>query len=642
MRLQQKNHRLRQRTAALASGLTALAIGLTSLPAAGSAATGAMAATTDAATVPATAATTAAAPAASATATRAKAGAKAGANAAGQPAPADLIVRNGKIYTVDSASPWIEAFAVRGGRYVAAGSNARVARFAGPATRVIDLHGAMVMPGINDVHAHPLDGAYEDLYTCNFAPPSTLAQILARVADCAARAEAGDWVVGGAWSSTLLAEVSTPAALAALDQAAGGHPVLLRDDTFHNRWANSAALQLGGIAPAGAGGLLKEFPAFAALEKKIPPRSKARQLAAAQAAGATLSAFGITGVQEAYSSEPILAVWHAADRQYGLPFHMVASLAAMPAPAPAADAPADAPAERTGLALADVRETYRSANLQPDFAKLFLDGVPPARTADFLEPYVPDAEHGAHFHGASNFTLEQLTQLLAQLDRRGIPVKMHATGDGSVRLALDAVQEVRRRNGAGGPRHQIAHASFIAPADLVRFRQLGVTAEISPMLWYPTGPGLAIAAAIGEQRASHIFPVKSLLQSGALVAAGSDWPAGQPTASPWLGIEGLVTRRDPSGAMPGALWPEQAIDLAAALRIYTLNGAVAMGLGKETGSIEVGKWADFIVLDHNLFQAPPTTLHTTTVAQTYFRGAQVHPRIAPATASNIAYPQETK
>lgn len=550
--------------------------------------------------------------------------------AAGAAPPPDLIVRNGAIYTVQGKSAWVEAFAVRDGRYVAVGKNAEIDRLGGPATRVVDLHGAMAMPGINDVHAHPLDGAYEDLYACNFGPDSTLPQILARVTDCAGRAEPGDWIVGGAWSSKLLGELGAAGALQAFDQASGGHPVLLRDDTFHNRWANSAAMQRAAISaqtpdPAGGiivrdakgalTGLFKEFAAFLPIEHQIPPRTPERQLNAARAAGKTLVAFGITGVQDAFSSENILATWHRLDSTEGLPLHMVSSLSAMP--------PAS-PQERSGMALVAVREQYRSANLSPDFAKLFLDGVPPARTSDFIDPYLPDHEHGHDFHGKSNYTYDQLVALLTELDRSGVAVKMHATGDGSVRLALDAIAEVRRRNGMPGQRHQIAHSSFIAASDIGRYRALNVTADISPMLWFPTGLGQAIAMAIGSERAEHIFPVRNLLNAGALVAGGSDWPAGQPTANPWIGIEGLVTRRNPLHQMPGALWPEQGVDLATALRIYTLNSAEAMGLGGQTGSIEPGKSADFIVLDRNLFKVPVEQVHEVAVQQTYFRGRQVH------------------
>lgn len=547
--------------------------------------------------------------------------------------PADLIVRNGLIHTMARPGEQVQAFAVRDGRYVAVGANAAIDRLVGPATRVVDLAGAMAMPGINDVHMHPLDGAYEDLFACNVGPDSDLPQIVARVADCASRAAPGDWIVGGAWSSNLLGQLSTPAALAALDRAGAGHPVVLRDDSFHNRWANSAALRLAGITAASVSpgngvidkdpatgaptGLLKEFAAFATLEQAIPPRTDARQSQAAAAAGVTLASFGITGVQDAYANEAMLRVWRQADRDGKLPLHMVSSLPAMPA------AGADEVATRALLA---GRRDYAGAHLHPTFAKLFLDGVPPARTAEFLTPYLPDQEHGAHFHGKSNFTRAQLAERLAALDREGIAVKLHATGDGSLRLALDAIEDVRKRNGMPGQRHQIAHASFIADSDIGRFKRLNVTADISPMLWYPTGPGMAIAAAIGAERAGRIFPVRSLVKAGALVAGGSDWPAGQSTPDPWLGIEGLVTRRDPLRRIPGALWPEQAVDIDTALRIYTINSATAMGLGATTGSIAPGKSADFIVLNQNLYAVPSERIHETRVEHTYFQGRQVYTR----------------
>ncbi|MBT0963863.1 amidohydrolase [Denitromonas iodatirespirans] len=554
--------------------------------------------------------------------------------AAQVPAKADLVVRNGPIYTMADEQSRVEAFAVRDGRYVFRGSNTEVMAYVGPDTQILDLHGTqMAMPGINDVHMHPLDGAYEDLYACNMAPNLPLPAVLARVADCVQRAEPGDWIVGAAWGSGLIPEVSTADALAALDKVSGAHPVVLRDDSFHNRWVNSEVMRRVGItaesisppgseivkdAASGApSGLLKEFPAFLAVMKQIPPRTPERQTQAAIAAGKTLNAFGITGAQDAFDSEAILKIWHQVDREHGLPFHMVASLSAMPP---------EHPGDRTGIDLVDVRDQYRSANVRPAFAKLFLDGVPPARTAKFLAPYLPDHQHGNNYSGEAKYTLEQLTDLLTALDKRGVPVKMHATGDGSVRLALDAIEAVRKRNGPDGPQHQIAHASFIAPDDIPRFAQLDVVADISPMLWFPSGIHMAIASVIGKARADLFFPVKSLVQAGALVAGGSDWPAGQPTANPWIGIEGLVTRKDPMGIFPGALWAKQAVDLPTALRIYTRNSAEAMGLGQETGSIEVGKSADFIVLDQDILQLPVEQIHTVMPQRTFFKGKQVHAR----------------
>lgn len=549
-----------------------------------------------------------------------------------QPA-ADLILRNGQIYTQDAKQPWVDAVAIRRGVYMAVGKEKDVKRWIGPQTKVVDLQGAMAMPGINDVHQHPLDGGYEMLYACNFASNIAFEAMLESIRGCAQRAEPGDWIVGGAWGSQHQERLSQSDALRQLDAVSGGHPVFLRDDTFHNRWINSEALRLAGIvaatpSPEGGvivkdaasgtpSGLIKEFPAFRSVEALIPPRQEARKLHAIKQALAVNNGYGITGIQDAYTSDHALQLWSAQDKKEGLSAWLVASLPAMPSPDPT---------ERYGDALVTVRDQFRSPHVRPDFAKVFLDGVPPARTALFLEPYLEDTAHGAHFHGHANYELAELTAAIARLDKKGVPVKIHATGDGSVRLALDAIASVRQQNGMRGPRHHVAHVSFVAPEDIRRFRQLNVVADESPMLWFPTGLWFATQAVIGPERAARFWPVKDLLAAGAPVAGGSDWPAGQDTPNPWIGIEGLVTRRNPLGEIPGALWPEQAIDLAAALKVYTLDSANAMGLGKLTGSVTKGKSADLIVLDRNLFQTPPDKLHETQVMRTYFQGKAVFSR----------------
>jgi predicted amidohydrolase YtcJ len=202
--------------------------------------------------------------------------------------------------------------------------------------------------------------------------------------------------------------------------------------------------------------------------------------------------------------------------------------------------------------------------------------------------------------------------------------KIHCTGDAAVRDALDAIDVVRSFNGAG-PAHQIAHASFIDPADIPRFKALNVVADLSPIIWYPGPIVAAIMAVVPAERASRYWPNRDLLESGALLAAGSDWPV-MPQPDPWLGIQGMVTRRNPDNKTPGALWPEQALDLVDVIEIYTVNAARAMGLGFVTGSLEAGKSADFIILDRNLFDQPADRLASTKVTATYFEGRPVHER----------------
>lgn len=208
---------------------------------------------------------------------------------------------------------------------------------------------------------------------------------------------------------------------------------------------------------------------------------------------------------------------------------------------------------------------------------------------------------------------------------RGISAKIHCTGDASVRLVLDAVQKVREA-GLIEPKYHIAHGQFIHPDDLPRFAELGVTADISPSLWFPGVIAEAMKLVLPAERASRMHPNKTLLASGALVAGGSDWPVSvSPNA--WEGIYGLITRKDPTGAFPGTLWEEEAVTLADALRIYTVNCAKAMGLEELTGSLEVGKFADFILLSADPFEVELEELPLITAQQTWFSGQKVYDRL---------------
>jgi hypothetical protein len=200
---------------------------------------------------------------------------------------------------------------------------------------------------------------------------------------------------------------------------------------------------------------------------------------------------------------------------------------------------------------------------------------------------------------------------------------MHAAGDGSVRVALDAIEQVRATNGASGLRHEIAHAGFIHPEDVSRFAELNVTVDLSPYMWFPRPINDAILGAVGE-RALRYWPIKDLLESGANVAIGSDWPSVAESMNPWPAIEAMVTRRNPYTDAAEALWPEQAITLDQALEVFTLNGAKAYRLEQLTGSIEVGKSADLIVLNQNLFDVDITAISETQVETTFFEGRVVY------------------
>jgi len=548
---------------------------------------------------------------------------------------ADTLLRNGRIYTVDRERPWADCVAIRGGRFVAVGTQSDVQAFVGDGTEVIDLGGRMAMPGIIDIHNHIMMGGQADLYELRFPSNYSISQIAAVVKDAAVKAPRGAWIVGGQFGNDLLSKLNTDMAFAELDAASLGHPVLLRDDSYHNRWASAEALRLAevtaetpnpldgeigrdlrsgrltGLMVEAASGIVER--ALARAGHYTPEMDRA---AVARSIG-VLNSFGVTGFVDAASMQPIMAALKGLDDRGELSAWAVCAM------------PIVEPGFMFGMAgdeLFALRDSYRSAHVKPDYAKMFLDGVPGAKTAAFHEPYLADAVRGCCFRGSTMLSVPELIRWLGKCEKLGIAAKIHCAGDASVTQALDAIEVVRSFNGPTALIHHIAHASYIAPDDIPRFAELGVVADLSPIIWFPTIFLEAHKAAMGAERAERFWPNRDLKNAGALMAGGSDWPV-IPNPDPWHGIEGMVTRRNPAGDFPGvALWPEQALDLETVIEIYTINAARAAGLGGITGSIAVGKSADLIVLDQALFEIPADQIAETTVEMTFFEGRKVYER----------------
>jgi predicted amidohydrolase YtcJ len=545
---------------------------------------------------------------------------------------ADLILHSGRIYKVDARRGWAEALAVKDGKIIAVGTNKVVQRFRGNNTKLAELDGRMAMPGLVDVHNHHTRGGQLDLFEVSFPAGLSFDQILERVRERAGKMAPGEWLSGGIWSSELVSRLGQLSAKAELDAASQGRAVMLRDDSLHNRWVNSKALELIGITnqtpnPAdgeivrdsGTGeavGLLVEKAS--ALAEKVVSRSikdpAGRDIASTRRAVEILNSYGVTAYQDANTTLPMLKALKALDKKGQLNAWCVASL-------PVFDTLTGT--EVYGEALIARRERYRTAHVRPDFIKLFMDGVPMTRTAAMLEPYKPD-QRGHAVVCRSFIPLPEVVRWITRAEELGLAVKIHCAGDAAVRDILDAIEIVRDFRGPG-PAHHIAHASYIDPKDISRFKQLNVVADLCPAIWFPCAITVANNEVLPEERANRYWPNRDLCASGALLAAGSDWPVvGLP--DPWFGFEGMVTRRNPKGTYPGALWPEQALDVATVIEIYTRNPATAIGMGEITGSIEPGKSADLIVLDRNLFECDPEDLADTKVLATYFEGRKVHER----------------
>lgn len=557
-------------------------------------------------------------------------------------ADVDLVVRNATIRTMDTERPEASAMAIDDGTIVAIGADADVVGCIGTTTVVVDLRGATVLPGLIDAHNHHHLAGEEDLFRVAFGPDASIDEICSAVADWIETQELapGEWVLGGNWGSTLVAALSRSDALARLDAVSPGHPVLLSDDSHHNRWVNSAAMRAAGIDtdsvdPEGGRivrdengaltGLLFETAAGAVEQRVVSDQGidVDRLARSSERALEMMHAFGITAFQDASTSLGLLQALHRLSEEGRLTSWAVTSMLIN-----------DTILGNTqvGEELIPFGERYRTRRHRPDFTKIFLDGVPPTHTAALLQPYRATAEHGAHHTGEPVMTFDELLGWLRRIDDHGLGVKVHCTGDASVRLVLDVLETVRHE----GRRLivHIAHGQLIHPDDVARFGPLGVVAEISPFLWYPGVIPQALHDVLPAELSARIHPNRDLLDAGALLVAGSDWPVSE-SPNPWHAIFGLVTRRDPTGRAPGALWPKQGITVIEALRAFTSSSAAALGLDDVAGRLAPGFAADFVVLDADPLSVPASALKDIVAEQTWFAGEKVydrsdHPVRAPA------------
>ena len=552
-------------------------------------------------------------------------------------APPDTVFIHGAIYTQEAEQPWAQALAVSKGRIVAVGSDADAKSWMSPKTRRIDLHGRMLMPGLIDAHVHAGDGAMAELFDCLFPSDATPEQIRPILAKCVKAAAPGAWIIGGHWDSDFFNQFKIGSPRQWLDEIAGEHPVMLWDDAFHNIWVNTAALAKAGVTSATAdppGGRFEREPgsrvlhglpngvvietAAEGMRAAVPVRSAAQYRRGVLHAQDIAHRFGMIGFKDADADPAQIAAYTAADAERVLSVYVAACIKTQTG--------ADTPDKLLDFDAIDaVHRDHQTRLVDTRFVKIFLDGVPtPARTAAMLAPYLPDAA-GNRTPGMLHINPDTLARDLIELDKRGYTVKMHAAGDRAIRVGLDAIAAARAANPGSTLRHELAHAGYIDDKDLPRFASLNAVAELSPVIWYPSPIIDAVINTVGE-RGKHYWPMRTLVDLKAPMAAGSDWPSVVPSMDPWSGVEALVTRADPLHAGNAKLWPEQAITLAEALRIYTLGGAEALRRENQTGSIKPGKSADFIVLDRNLFKVPVEQVSDVRVLETYFQGRRVYAR----------------
>jgi predicted amidohydrolase YtcJ len=529
--------------------------------------------------------------------------------------PADLVLTNGRIHT---PAGWSSALAVSGNVIIALGDENSVAQYSDDNTRVIDLEGATVLPGLHDMHVHPALAGFEEL-SCKISHESSLEQIFDIVASCVSKVAPDQWVVGRAYDPEAFGEGLPHKSM--LDRVAPDNPVLLNDISGHTAWVNSKALELAGYTrdtPNPEGGILERDEdgaptgllheaAMGPVYAIIPKKSREAYAQATKWALDRMLANGITALVDASTNEPdALAYADLADQ--GILKQRV----------------------RGCLWAADEnvllhRNLYLRDRFKPDCVKIFLDGVPTdSHTAAMLDEYMP--KPGQDDEGRENGILmipvETVTDMVVRFDSMGLVVKFHSAGDMAVRTALDAIEQARKVNGLNGLRHNPGHDSFVHMSDIRRAKEIGATLEFSPYIWAPSPIVVNIDKAIGSERMERFYPLKDSLDAGVHTVVGSDWPV-VPFVNPWIAIESMVTRQVPGGSEE-SVSPSEAITREQAIDMFTIDAARQLNSANYTGSLEVGKLADFVVLNQNVFEVPVTDLHKTKTLKTFIDGEEVY------------------
>ncbi len=566
-------------------------------------------------------------------------------------AVADRVYRNGVIFTADRGNSQAEAIAVGGGRILYVGTSPGVEAFIGAATVTMDLHGRFLMPGLVDGHMHPLEAGAQ-LLKCNLNYESlTVAELQTRVQACldgSAAKEPDAWLEVVNWFQETMRPAGVRTSAATLDGLRTHRPIIVLSSQGHTGLANGRALALAHITAAtpdpvggklwrdasGAPtGLLEEEAAFSLVTALLPKTTSEEDVAAAAAALRAMSAQGVTSFLDAAASEQSIAAFAALRRAGGLT-------------ARAHFAPPILPAEQGTLAAAvarvvRLRSQYdegvigHAPGITVRNAKLFLDGViyVPAFTGAMVEPYRRNAGSearprwvtGTNRGPAVYFPPAALAAALVALGRAGIDPHLHADGDGAVRAALDAVAALRKAMPRADIRPAIAHDEIVTRADFPRFKALGVIPVLSLQWAQPAGYTLGLREVFGPARMKILEPAGLLAAAGAPIAFGSDWPVD--ALDEWFALKVGVTRTGPADSAPeyrGRLGADPGLAPSAVLRAATIGAAYELHEDDATGSLEVGKAADLIVLDRNPLVVPAEDIAGTRVLQTLVGGEVVY------------------
>jgi len=544
---------------------------------------------------------------------------------------ADMILTNGAVYTVDANSTMAQAVAVKEGKIVFVGSSADAEKYKGASTRAINLNGKMLMPSFYDTHCH-VQAFTGRLYSVNLGSKRTLQGYKDEIRAFLAANPNIAAIKGIGWSNTVFP--NTGPNKKDLDEITTAIPISINSEDGHSIWVNSRALKLANITkntkdPEGGvierdasgepSGVLREA-ASSLIE--LPDYSVDQYKEGIRGFQEMAARLGIAGVQDALlgaGSNAIEAYKALADSNE-LTMRVRGAYFAVPE---------RGPDQINAFSKARGKDN-RGDMFQMSAVKFAADGVIEGITAYLLEPYAAGAKKPEKYRGTAIWKSDNLGQTFAAAEKAGFQIHVHSIGDAATQETLDALAFAQQQNGKGDYRSIITHLQLVDPSDFKRFRELGVIAAINPIWAMKDEYYYALQVPyLGTKRAEKEYPVKSFIDNGVKISSASDFPVTYPP-DPLDAIQVGVTRTrlnenpadDPKYNLP--LWPEERAGVKDMIASVTYNAAYANFLEKQTGSIEVGKSADFVVIDRNLLDMPVTDIHKTQVLMTLFKGKEIY------------------
>lgn len=538
--------------------------------------------------------------------------------------PPSLILTNGKIWTGESDSSFVEAIAISENIILETGDSKSILRLAGSETEVIDLQGKLVTAGFNDAHIHFLGGSI-GLTQVELSSAKTFEEALASTLQFIADNPEKDWITGRGWQYTFF-ESGLPdhESMKALDI---DRPVFIRAYDGHSAYANPKALELAGITSKttfeGFGELVKnkngdptgalKESAMALVGDLVPAVSFDDQLIALRKGLEYAASLGITSIQNANGTENDLRLFQKLYENGELTLRFAAAFSVQ---------------ENTRKADLDrftfLKDSVGTSNpwIRADAIKFMIDGVIEGHTGAMLAPYSDIPADDDLALGQLNFTLPRYQQLVKELDAKGFRLYTHAIGDRGVREVLNAYELAMKENNSEGKRHRIEHIETIHPDDISRFAKAGILPSMEPIHAEP-GTTIVWSKAVGEARLPYSFPWQSLLAADAQLVFSSDWPACV-SLNPIRGIHVAVTRKNPEG-YPAEGWiPAEKISVFEAMKAYTSMGAFSSFEENKKGLLKAGHLADLIVLSADLFTIDPMKIHEVKVEKTIVDGKVVY------------------